>query len=171
MNTGNYARIYLSPQFGDLTTPWPPWTATNKEDTLFFQIKGAASQPVLSLQASYDVQAASTVNSTLNISVSIKPTNAGAIQNLVTVSGLAQNTRHDIVVDFLPDWTSAGYVGIWVNGALVGTRNNNTLMSDLTDTVSPMIGIYRYNYSAKAPNDCAITFHLAGVKYGTSPLS
>lgn len=165
INKQGYWRIYTSVQFGDAETPFPAYVA-GMDAMLFFQAKGAASQPVVALKVAYD----SPTSDTLTVSVSIKPTNAGIVTSFCQVSGLAKNVRHDIVLDLNLDWGDGGYLGAWINGSLVATKTGNTLMSDFADQLDTMWGIYRYQYSAKAPDDCAIIFHLAGVKNGLAPL-
>jgi len=162
-----YYRIYISPQFGDATTPWPAYVS-GKDSALFFQLKGTAGSPIMSLRAEYD----SPTSDTLTVSLSTRQENSGpGPATLASVSGLAKGVRHDIVLDVALDWTSAGYLGFWLNGSLIAARDGNTLMSDFADQPPPMWGIYRYQHvGAKAPDDCAIIFHLAGVKNGLAPL-
>lgn len=166
VNLQGYWRIYCSVAFGDATTPFPAYAA-GKDAVLFFQLKGSASQPVISLVVQYD----SATSTTLKVTVNIKTTNSGQVQTIATITGLAKATRHDFMLDGYLDWGSSGYWGVWCNGVLVATYSGNTLMSDLADNVQPMYGIYRYQYSAKAPDDCALIFHLAGVKNAPARLS
>jgi hypothetical protein len=152
--------IYTSVQFGDAATPWPAYL-TNKDDVLFLQVKGTgASQPVLSMTASYD----SPTSETLKVGFNIKTVNTGQIVTFVSIPGLAKNTRHDFAVEGYLDWAGTGYWKVWHNGVVVAQYSGNTLMNDVADNVQVVYGIYRYQHVAKAPDDCAVIYHLAGIK-------
>lgn len=148
----------LSPQFGDATTPWPAYVA-NKDDVLWMQVKGSASQPIISATVRYD----SPTSETLTVRVNVKPTNAGTITTIASISGLAKDVRHDFVIEGTLEFDSTGYWNVWYNNEIVGTYSGNTMMTDFADNVQLMQGIYRFGWTTKAPDDCAITFHKSGI--------
>lgn len=151
---------YLSVQFGDVATPFPAYVS-GKDAVLFYQLKDASvTQPIISAVVEYD----SPSSETLKVTFNIKPTDAGSISTISVITGLAKNTRHDFVIESVLDWGSNGYWGIWYEGNLITIREGNTLMSDVGSNVEAMLGIYRYNWATKASANCAIIFHLAGIK-------
>lgn len=152
-------RFTFDIQFGDATTPFPAYVA-NKDPVLFFQLKGAATQPVISGVAMYD----SPTSDTLTVQFNVKRTNGGAITTIAQVTGVAKATRVTFTVEGLLTFNSDGWWDVKHNGVSIGGMTGNTLMSDLPDSVQCMLGIYRYSHTTKAPDDCSITFHNAGIE-------
>lgn len=164
-----YWRFYVSPQFGDSQTPWPAYVVS-RDSVLFWQFKGTATQPSLAFVVDNDPANLQT----LRIRLNSKPTNAGGITTLHTITGLTPGVRYDLVLDTFLDFVSGrSYIGLWFGGKLVyETTTVNTLMSDIDDSPQPMWGIYRYQYSAvQAPDDCAIVFHQAATENASVALT
>ncbi len=157
---GRY-QIPMIVQFGDATTPYPTYVL-NKDAVLFAQVKGSASQPVIAAVVQYDNPALDT----LKVNFNMKNSNTGSVTIIASAAGLAKNTPYNFVIEGVLDFGSGGYWGIWKDGSLLGEFNGNTLMADFADNVQLMLGIYRYQYTVKAPDDCAIIFHSAGIKLG-----
>lgn len=159
MNLRKY-RFILDVQFGDSTTPFPSYLV-NKDQVLFFQLKGAATQPVIAAVAMYD----SATSNTLTVQFNVKRTNGGTITTIAQCTGVPIGTRTRFEIEGLLSWTSSGFWKVYNDGEYIGGLSGNTLMSDYADSVQPMFGIYRYGHSGtKASDDCAIIFYEAGVE-------
>lgn len=171
-------------KFGDATTPWPAYVA-NKSSCLIWQIKTPASgNPVLQLTA-YQAGEGS-----LNLALRWKPTAAGSAATIVDAflaTGLALGTFHDIVIEgFLSPRPVRG-VRPWlrcrVNGqqlpALRGATNPDDRYTAYITTLFPdasgsngyyqdRMGVYRFDYSTQAPDDCCLVFDTLKF-YGSNP--
>lgn len=158
MNLRKY-RFTLDLQFGDSVTPFPAYVS-GKDPVLFFQLKGAASQPVISGVVMYD----SPTSDTLTVQFNVKRTSGGAITTIAECRGIPKQTRVKFTLAGLLTYNSDGWWDVRRSGERIGGMVGNTLMSDYADSVQAMLGIYRYGHTTKAPDDCAVVFHQAGIE-------
>lgn len=177
-------RFYLEFQLGDDITAWPALVA-NKNTVLIFQLKGSSSYPPFDVQVR---EAASGNSATRDLYFLRRLSNSvtGGFDNqgqnrVLVVYDIPLKQRLNFAIDFVPDWRDGyGFISILRDGVVqqlhadVGGQlyyTGRTLYTSATpDSVSAMWGIYRPNYSsAKAPDDCAITFYRAEVVIKPQP--
>lgn len=189
IHKNSYYRFFLNFKLGNSFVPWAPYI-TNKNTILIFQLKGAASYPLFDVQVR-DAASGDVTKRDLYFLRRLANTNVGGFDNqgqdrVLVVSDISLDSFYNFCIDYLPDYTSRNNGG---KASIVIYKNNikqtlhsdvgggqevldNTLYSATPDYVQPMWGIYRLNYSsAKAPNNCGITFKEAGTITSSLPFN
>lgn len=158
----------ITVQFGDAETPWFPYVV-NKNNCLFWQVKGPTGQPPIALIAVLQS------DGLLRIDLNRKLANATGIFTCGSVSGLKTGVPIDIEITMCLDWLTqdeggTSFLALRVNGVDVQLSDSSayvegraitgepTLFTDVSQAYVLITGIYRYDYSTKAPNDCAVVF-------------
>lgn len=171
-----YHRVFLAFSLGTPTVPWMEYSETDGlNSALIFQIKNDANEPSLTL----DVMTGSDA-STRDLVMTYRDTAGSDPVNVARVSDIRVGFEHTTycIVDLFLDWRSSASGGKpmaawWCNGSQVlidgGERFREPNVYSTSTTISrPMVGIYRYTRSAKAPDPCGITFKTFRVEQSLS---
>lgn len=168
----NWYRFVLEFSCGADELVWPAYReAAGFNEILVWQMKNDADPP--SFELSF-VSPSGSDKGKRNLVLGYRETAISVKEDLIVIADVETlpNTRHSVIIDFCLDFVDAAggghpYLAFWYNGSQkefspgVYTFTQNNVFSASLTVARPMLGIYRYGYSAKAPDDCGLTVHCA----------
>lgn len=178
--TDRWLRFYCHFELGNANIPWPAHVA-GKSTILIFQIKGDNSSfPPLTLEVRDNTYAGDPPSGApdsrlFDVVLLRRKVNDSVNEVIFRVNGLTRRRVHKLVIDFFPAFTGKGHISLWFNGERVPHVDlpdepnalwveAPSLYPNLNDVYHPMWGIYRMNYTEKAPDGAAIVWHRAEVQ-------
>lgn len=165
-----YFRTFLEFSLGTPSVSWMEYSPiSGLNSALIFQIKNDANEPNITL----DIVTAQNGDTTKrDLIVTYRATAGSSPETICRVTNIevGYSKKTHVILDFLLDWNTLNnggrpYLAFWCNGQQQKFTNNSyvfqepTVYSTSTTIARPMVGIYRYTRTAKAPDDCGITFH------------
>lgn len=168
----NWYRFVFEFSCGADELVWPTYRdAAGFNEILVWQMKNDADPP--SFELSF-VSPSGVDKGKRNLALSYRETEIATKQDLIVIEDVETlpNIRHSVIIDFCLDFVDASggghpYLAFWYNGTQrefspgVYTFTQNNVYSASATVARPMIGMYRYGYSAKALDGCGLTVHCA----------